>query len=58
MGSVVSDASETEARFNVNVPIPTMGAAGATIYAQVVTLDAGGPQGLAASQGFRVTVCP
>ncbi len=51
-------SANAQGRFNVNVPIPMQGAAGATIYAQVVTLDAGGPQGLAASQGFRVTICP
>lgn len=52
-------SANAQGRFNVNVPIPGQpGIAGATLFAQVITADPAGPQGLAASQGFRVTICP
>jgi hypothetical protein len=51
--------ADPQGRFSVNVPIPNQAnLAGGTLYAQVVTADGGGPQGLAASRGFRVTICP
>lgn len=46
-------------RAALNVPIPAQASlGGGTIYAQVVTADVAGPQGIAASRGFRVTICP
>lgn len=52
-------SADAQGKLSVNVPIPNLvNLGGGTIYAQVVTADAGGPQGLAASRGFRVTICP
>ena len=45
-----------QGKVSFNVPIGA-GTAGATIYVQMVSLDANGPQGLAASRGFTVKVC-
>jgi choice-of-anchor B domain-containing protein len=51
--------ADAQGRFAVTVPIPNQASlANRAIYAQVVTADAAGPQGLAASQGFRVAICP
>ncbi|MBL8900739.1 MAG: choice-of-anchor B family protein [Planctomycetes bacterium] len=39
-------------------PVPPNGLLdGATVYTQVLTVDAGGPQGVASSSGLRVRVC-
>ena len=55
---VVAGAN-AQGRATVNIPIPALAnLAGGTIYAQAVTADVAGPQGLAASRGFRVTICP
>jgi choice-of-anchor B domain-containing protein len=56
---VVPAGANAQGKLSVNVPMPVnAGAAGASIYAQVITVDAAGPQGLAASKGFRVAICP
>ncbi len=55
----VVGSANAQGALTVNVPIPNQAhLANGTLYAQVVTADAGGPQGLAASRGFRVTICP
>jgi len=57
--AMIPTSADGQGRFAINVPLPGhAGAAEATIYAQVVAIDAAGPQGLSASQGFRVTICP
>jgi len=56
---ILAAGASAQGTVSVNVPLPGhAGAAGATIYAQVITADAAGPQGLAASKGFRVAICP
>lgn len=52
----VSGFANAQGKVSFNVPIGA-GTAGATIYVQMVSLDANGPQGLAASRGFTVKVC-
>lgn len=50
--------TDAQGRASLNVPVPNQASlAGGTIHAQAVVADAG-PQGLAASRGFRVTICP
>jgi len=56
---LIAAAADARGRASLNVAIPNQAnLGGGTIYAQAVTADAGGPQGLAASRGFRVTICP
>ena len=55
----VLGGANAQGRLDVNVPIPNqLSLGGGTLYAQVVTADINGPQGLAASRGFRFTICP
>ena len=50
--------ANAQGRYDALVPIPNLASlGGGTLYAQVVTADANGPQGLAASAGFRFTIC-
>ena len=56
---LVTAGSAADGTFTLNLPIANAAdLAGRTLYAQVVSADAAAPQGLAASQGFRVTICP
>jgi choice-of-anchor B domain-containing protein len=55
----VVGGANAQGTYTANVPLPAQAhLAGGTLHAQVITVDAGGPQGLAASRGFRVTICP
>jgi choice-of-anchor B domain-containing protein len=55
----VLGSANAQGRLDVTVPIPAQAnLAGGTIYAQVVAADVAGPQGLSASRGFRVAICP
>jgi choice-of-anchor B domain-containing protein len=54
---VVAGAN-AQGRLDVPLAIPNLvSVASSTLYVQVVTADAAGPRGLAASKGFRFTIC-
>jgi hypothetical protein len=56
---IVSGQADAQGNVNFAVPIPNQGAlAHQTFHAQLISADAGAPQGLAASRGFTVTICP
>lgn len=55
----IDTTTDAAGKAAIPAPIPAVaGLGGATVYAQWVVLDPGAPQGLAASRGSRITICP
>jgi choice-of-anchor B domain-containing protein len=56
---LLSAGSDASGAFTLNLGIANAAyLAGRTLYAQVISADPAASQGLAASQGFRITICP
>ncbi len=56
---LVTAGSDANGNFALSLPIANAAyLASRTLFAQVVSADPAATQGLAASQGFRVTICP